>query len=156
MEEVLVRVEVSDRDVVKLRPLQGTEATSDAYPGKIFQGVVENIGSSANPVTKGFEIEARIANPNGELRSGMITTIRVLLEKRSCLVVPEEALIDDRNDQARVLLVSGGIAKSVAVELGSRIDRKVEVRRGLVEGDEVIIFGQDQISDGQPVTTYQK
>ena len=155
MEEVLVLVEVADRDVVRLRPLQVVEATSDAFPGRIFQGVVERVGSVANPVTRGFEVEARIGNPDGELRSGMITTIRIVLEKRRCLVVPARALLDDRESEARVLVVSDGTARSVMVGIGRRQDRDVEVLQGLVAGDEVVVYGHEQVRDGQPVTTYR-
>jgi membrane fusion protein (multidrug efflux system) len=155
-EEVLVVVEVADRDVVRLRPLQVVEATTDAYPGRVFQGVIERVGSVANPVTRSFEIEARIGNPEGELRSGMITTIRILLDKRRCLVVPAAALLDEREGEARVLLVSGGFARSVEIGIGSRQDRDVEVVQGLAEGDEVVVYGHDQVRDGQPVTTYRE
>ena len=156
MEEVLVVVEVADRDVVLLRSLQVVEATTDAYSGRIFQGVIERVGAVANPVTRSFEVEARIGNPEGELRSGMITTIRILLDKRRCLVVPAAALIDEREGEARVLLVSGGTARSVEVGIGSRQDRDVEVLHGLAEGDEVVVSGHDQLRDGQPITTYRE
>jgi membrane fusion protein (multidrug efflux system) len=156
MEEVLVVVEVPDRDVVRLRPLQVVEATTDAYPGRVFQGVIERVGSVANPVTRSFEIDARIGNHEGELRSGMITTIRILLDKRRCLVVPAAALLDEREGEARVLLVSGGTVRSVEVGIGSRQDRDVELVQGLAEGDEVVVNGHDQVRDGQPVETYRE
>jgi membrane fusion protein (multidrug efflux system) len=156
MEEVLVVVEVADRDVVRLRPLQVVEATTDAYPGRVFQGVIERVGNVANPVTRNFEIEARLGNPGGELRSGMITAIRILLDKRRCLVVPAAALLEERESEARVLLVSGGTARSVEIGIGSRQDRDVELLQGLAEGDEVVVYGHDQIRDGQPVTTYRQ
>jgi membrane fusion protein, multidrug efflux system len=156
MEEVLVVVEVADRDVVRLRPLQVVEATTDAYPGRVFQGVIERVGSVANPVTRSFEGEARIGNPKGEMRSGMITTIRILLDKRRCLVVPAAALLDEREGEARVLLVSGGTARSVEVGIGSRQDRDVELVQGLAEGDEVVVYGHDQVRDGQAVVTYRE
>jgi membrane fusion protein (multidrug efflux system) len=156
MEEVLVVVEVADRDVVQLRPLQVVEATTDAYPGRIFQGVIERVGKVANPVTRSFEVEARIGNPDGELRSGMITTIRILLDKRRCLVVPAAALLDEREGEARVLLVSGGTARSVEVVIGNRQDRNVELIQGLAEGDEVVVYGQDKVHEGQPVSTYRE
>jgi membrane fusion protein (multidrug efflux system) len=156
MEEVLVVVEVPDRDVVRLRPLQVVEATTDAYPGRVFQGVIERVGRVANPVTRGFEIEARIGNPEGEMRSGMIASIRILLDKRRCLVVPAAALLDEREGEARVLLVSGGTARSVEVGIGSRQDRDVELVQGLAEGDQVVVYGHDQVRDGQPVSTYRE
>jgi membrane fusion protein (multidrug efflux system) len=114
------------------------------------------VGSVANPVTRSFEVEARIGNPEGEMRSGMITTIRILLEKRRCLVVPAAALLDERESEARVLLVSGGTARSVEVGIGSRQDRDVELIRGLAEGDEVVVYGHDRVRDGQAVVTYRE
>jgi membrane fusion protein (multidrug efflux system) len=155
MEEVLAVVEVSDRDVVRLRPLQVVEATSDAFEGTIFSGVVDRVGSTANPVTRAFEIEARIANPEGELRSGMIISLRILLDKRSALVVPAESLLDESGDRARVVLVSDGRTRTVEVGVGRRSDRDVEVVSGLAEGDEVVLSGHSRIRDGQLVKTYR-
>lgn len=155
MTEVLVVVEVADRDVVRLRPLQVVEATSDAFPGRIFSGVVERVDSAANPVTRAFEVEARIANPDGELRSGMIISLRVLLEKRSALVVPTEALLDVSGETAKVLVVSNGVVRSTGVGVGLRSDREAELLSGLAEGDEVILAGHDRLRDGQRVTTYR-
>ncbi len=154
--QVLVVVEVSDREVVKLRPLQVVEATSDAFPDRIFQGVVDKVASTANPVSKGFEVEARVGNSDGSLRSGMITSIRVLHEKRSSLVVPAEALMAETDRRAQVFVVKEGMAHSVTILLGGRLDRDVEVTDGLQEGDEVIVFGQEQVEDGQAVQAYER
>lgn len=156
MAEVLVAVEVADRDVVRLRPLQVVEAISDAFPGRIFSGVVERVDSGANPVTRSFEVEARIANPEGELRSGMIISLRILLEKRSALVVPAEALLGDDGETARVLVVSNGTVRSAEVTVGRRSDRDVELLSGLAEGDEVVVSGHDRLHDGQAVKAYRE
>jgi membrane fusion protein (multidrug efflux system) len=153
-DEVLVSLELSDRDVVKLRPLQVVEATSDAFPGRVFQGVVERVGGTANPVTKGFEVEARIGNSEGSLRSGMILSLEILLDKRTCLVVPTTALLDEAGGEARVMVVVDGTARSAKVTLGGRKDRDVEVVHGLAEGDRVVVYGHEQLRDGQPVKTY--
>jgi membrane fusion protein (multidrug efflux system) len=155
MAEVLVAVEVADRDVVRLRPLQVVEASTDAFPGRIFSGVVERVDSAANPVTRAFEVEARIANPDGELRSGMIISLRILLEKRSALVIPTEALLDVSGETARVLAVSDGVIRSTDVSVGRRSDREVELLSGLAEDAEVVVAGQDRLRDGQRVKTYQ-
>ncbi len=156
MAEVLVAVDVADRDVVRLHPLQVVEAISDAFPGRIFSGVVERVNSAANPVTRSFEVEARIANPDGALRSGMIISLRILLEKRSALVVPAEALLGDDGETARVVVVSHGVARSTKVTVGRRSDRDVELLSGLAEGDEVVVSGHDRLRDGQAVKGYRE
>ncbi len=156
MEEVLVDLELSDRDIVKVQKGQPVEATTDAFPGRIFLGVLENIASSAQPVTRTFRVEARIGNQDGSLRSGMITSLRIVLEKSHGLVVPTEALLGRRGEDAEVFVVAGGIARKVPVRLGSALDREVEVVAGLAEGDEVIVYGKEQVRDGQPIGSYQK
>jgi membrane fusion protein (multidrug efflux system) len=154
MDEVLIELEVSDREIVKVRPLQTVEATTDAFPGRVFPGAVEHIGTAANPVTKGFKVEARIGNQDGHLRSGMIASVKVILEKRSGLVVPVEALRERHGDQAEVLVVTDGIAHRIRITLGQQTDREAEVLRGLDEGDEVIVYGHESVADGQPVKVY--
>jgi len=107
-------------------------------------------------VTRSFEVEARIANPDGELRSGMIISLLILLEKRSALVVPAEALLGDDGETARVVVVSNGVARSAEVTVGRRSDRDVELLSGLTEGDEVVVSGHDRLRDGQAVKAYRE
>jgi len=153
-EEVLVTVEVPDREIVKVKPKQVVEAVSDAFPDRAFHGVVEKVSTTANPVSKGFEVEARVANGDAQLRSGMIVTLRIFIDKRDCLVVPQEALTNESADGADVLVVRDGVAQRVQARVGARIDRDVEVLSGLSEGDEVVVFGHEQVRDGEPVKTY--
>jgi len=99
--------------------------------------------------------QARIGNPEGELRSGMIISLRILLEKRRTLVVPAEALLDESGGFARVVVVSNGAVRSAKISLGRRSDREVELLSGLAEGDEVVVSGQNRLRDGQRVKTYR-
>jgi membrane fusion protein (multidrug efflux system) len=156
MDEVIIELEVSDREIVKVRPLQTVEATTDAFPGRVFPGAVERVGATANPVTKGFKVEARIGNQEGHLRSGMIASVTIILEKRSGLVIPTEALLNRHGDTADVLVISSGAARKVAVSLGQQMDREVELLRGLEEGDEVIVYGHESVKEGQPVKIYRE
>jgi membrane fusion protein (multidrug efflux system) len=154
-EEVLVDVEVSDRDVVKVRAGQEVEASTDAFPGRTFHGQVERVGSTANPVTRSFNVQAKIANHEQELRSGMIASLRVVLTKKKALLAPVEA-VSGEGDAAKVFVVRQGVARRLPVRLGDRLDREVEVLSGLSEGDEVVIYGGDQLTDGQRCQGYRK
>ena len=156
MDEILVELELSDRDIVKIKKGQIVEASLDAFPGKTFQGVVDNIASAAHPVTRTFKVEARIGNQDGSLRSGMITSLRIILERSHGLVVPTEALMDRRDDEADVFVVAEGTARKVTIRLGGTFDREVEVVEGLTEGDLVVVYGKEQVSDGQPIDSYQR
>lgn len=154
-EEVLVDVEVSDRDVVKLHAGMEVEATTDAFPGRAFKGVVDRVGSTANPVTRSFAVQARIDNKGRELRSGMIASLRVVLSNKRALLAPQEGVTGE-GEAARVFVVKDGVAKRVAVKLGDRLDREVEILSGLSDGDEVVVYGGDRLTDGQAVQAFKK
>ncbi len=155
MEEVLVKVELADREFVGVQLGQPVEATTDAFPGRVFRGEVNRLGSAANPVTRNFEVEARLRNPDFSLRTGMIVWLRIIQGKEQGLVIPSEALVDESRDRAAVFVVRGGVAQRVGVRLGRRLDRTVQVLDGVSEGEEVVVYGHDQIRDGQAVRPYR-
>jgi membrane fusion protein (multidrug efflux system) len=154
-QEVLVDVDVSDRDVVKIHSGMDVEASTDAYPGRTFKGVVDRVGSTANPVSRSFTVQARIDNPKQELRSGMIATLRVVMAKKRALLVPLEG-VRGEGEAAKVFVVREGVAKLVSVRLGDRLDREVEVLSGLSEGDEVVVYGGERLADGQSIQTHRR
>jgi membrane fusion protein (multidrug efflux system) len=154
-EEVLVDVDVSDRDVVKLHSGMDVEASTDAYPGRTFKGSVDRVGSTANPVSRSFTVQARIDNPKQELRSGMIASLRVVMAKKRALLVPLEG-VRGEGETAKVFVVRDGVAHLVPVQLGDRLDREAEVLSGLTEGDQVVVSGADRLADGQAVQSYRR
>lgn len=156
LEQVLVKVDLADRDFVGVRLGQPVEATTDAFPGRVFRGEITRLGTAANPVTRTFEVEARLLNNDFSLRSGMIVWLRVIQGKTEGLIVPEDALIDPHDGRGELFVVRDGTARRLEVRLGHQVDRSVQVLDGLSEGDEVVVFGQDGLKDAQSVRTYQK
>lgn len=156
LEKVLVQVDLADRDFVGVRLGQAVEATTDAFPGRVFRGEITRLGTAANPVTRTFEVEASLLNTDFALRSGMIVWLRIIQGKAAGLLVPEDALVEQKEGRGQLFVVRGGVARRLEVRLGHQRDRQVQVLDGLSEGDEVVVFGQDGLLDGQSVETYQK
>lgn len=155
MQDVLVVLEVSDREIVKVEPGQAVEAAIDAFPDRVFRGVVDSAATAANPQTRTFKVEARIDNSDGSLRSGMIAALRILVEESRALVIPVEALLDPEETEAAVFVVAGELARRRSIVLGERWDREVEVLSGLTSGDAVITSGKERVSDGEAVRVYR-
>lgn len=156
LEKVLVKVDLADRDFVGVRLGQPVEATTDAFPGRVFRGEITRLGSAANPVTRTFEVEASLLNTDFSLRSGMIVWLRIIQGKAKGLVVPKDALIEQTEGRGELFVVRGGVARLLEVRLGHQRDRWIQVFDGVSEGDEVVVFGQDGLADGQSVETYRK
>jgi membrane fusion protein (multidrug efflux system) len=156
MQEMLLEGDVSDRDVVRIQPGHAVEVRTDAFPGRVFAGVIDSVAAAANPITRTFKVSGRVRNSDGSLRSGMIASMRILLDDVAGLVIPKEALIEPSGDTGTVLVVDEGVARRVTVSIGRRTDQELEVLDGLRDGQEVVVYGQDRVRDGATVKVYQE
>ena len=130
------------------------EAKADAFGERSFTGEVTGIDSRVDPVTRSVTVRAVIPNKDGVLKSGILMMVEILKNRRQAVVVPEQAVIA-RKRETRVFVVDtkneGPKAQSRLVELGTRLDGKVEVVSGLDAGELVVIDGTLRVRDGQAV-----
>jgi HlyD family secretion protein len=75
----------------------------------------------------------------------------VVWEADDVLKVPVGALFRSRGAWA-VFALRGGRARLTPVEIGPGNGRETEIRRGLAEGDDVIVHASDKVDDGVAVT----
>jgi HlyD family secretion protein len=75
----------------------------------------------------------------------------VIWETERALKVPVSALFR-QGDRSAAYVLRGGKAVLVPVEAGQSSGREVQVLKGLAEGDEVILYPGDRVTDGQRVT----
>ncbi|HEX4933604.1 MAG TPA: efflux RND transporter periplasmic adaptor subunit, partial [Gemmatimonadaceae bacterium] len=88
------------------------------------------------------------ANAPASLGDGYRVDARiVLVERPSVIAVPPGALVRNGSDWA-AFVVEGKRASLRRLQIGAMGDAAVEVRSGLREGDEVIIFPSDKTRDG--------
>lgn len=129
---------------------QSVAARSVAFPGEVFQGVVDSIDARVDPVTRTVTVRARLANPDGRLRPGMFMT--VLLEKnpREALVVPEIALVPE-GDSKFVFVTDGDSVLRREVEVGTRLPGLVEIVSGLEAGEEIVVEGTQSLRHGSTI-----
>lgn len=144
-------VGIPENDIAFFR--QGSEAAVevDAYPGKVFPGRVHFLAPAATGANRTFPAEVEVTDRQAELRPGMIA--RVALVKRrfaNAVVVPRDALID--RDQGLVALVlEGETARVRRIVVGPSEKDRVVVLEGLAAGDLLIVSGQRDLVEGQPV-----
>ena len=127
------------------------EGSTIAYPGRVFEGKVQVLGSRVDPVTRSVQVRAEIDNVDGELRPGMLLTVGMMLNEREVMVIPEQALIPSAGSQYVFVVDEENIARRVEVSLGSRRPGIVEITEGLVPGQRIITEGVAQVRPNQPV-----
>lgn len=135
----------------QLEPGQTVKANSIVYRGRDFEGVVRNVGSRIDEVTRSVQVRAEIDNSDRVLRPGMLLTVGLTLNERNTVVIPEAALVPSQGRQYVFVVDEENIARRVEVELGRRRPGLVEIVSGVVPGQRVVTQGIAQVRPGQPV-----
>ncbi len=146
--KILALIEVSESDVVEIKPGNAASVQLDAIPNQKFKGVVKRTGlmpqtqlvGSEKAVT--FEVEIELADTSSLLRPGMTCHAEIETNKKdSALIVPISAVgrrkIENEEKDA-VFVIEKDRAKLVPVKVGISGETTVEILEGLKEGAVVI------------------
>lgn len=128
----------------KLRPGQAARIRVSALPDRIFMAVLKNLGAYADEESGTVDAVFHVENPDQLLRPGMRAEFSIITRKREDVMsVPREALQGDPG--GRHVYVADYELKhafvKVAVQTGEQNDSRVEIVRGLLPGDEVVVRG---------------
>jgi membrane fusion protein (multidrug efflux system) len=130
---------------------QSVKMTVDAYPGRVFPGVVYAIDPQVDVNGRSLRIRARLPNPDMALRPGLFARVIIKgLEEREVVRVPEAAVVP-QGDAMLVYTIVGGKAKENKVKVGRRRAGEVEILEGIEDGMQVVVSGQMRLRDGTPV-----
>lgn len=135
----------------QLQPGLTVKANSIVYRGRDFEGLVQNVGSRIDEVTRSVQVRAEIDNSDRVLRPGMLLTVGLSLNERDTVVVPEAALVPSQGRQYVFVVDEENIARRVEVEIGRRRPGLAEIVSGVVPGQRVVTQGIAQVRPGQPV-----
>lgn len=129
-------------------------ARATSYGDQIFSGQVSGIDSRIDPTTRSIVVRALLPNPDRLLKPGLLMRVELLKNRRNVLVIPEEALIPTGQIN-HVLVVDQAAIPPIAtrreVTIGARRPGEVEIVRGLVPGEFVVIHGTLRARPGQEV-----
>lgn len=142
LDTMLVNAEVSEADVVYLKP--GRKATFSVLgaPDKTFSGVITDILPKPQKINDAIFYYARfeVPNPQHVLKLDMTAQVTIALENReNVLKIPLAALgkeISPTEYEVQVLV--NGQPETRQVTLGTRNDVEAEVTKGLAEHEKVV------------------
>ena len=135
--------EVPESQISLLRPGAQVEARSPGAPGTVFKGKVEAILPEVAPATRTLKARVQLANPGGSLSPGMLVTMQFMdMRSTPVLLVPTEAVIATGQRNVVMLAEEGGRYRPVNVETGIESGGQIEVKKGLVAGQRVVVSSQ--------------
>jgi HlyD family secretion protein len=143
--EVYVKGKVDEADISKVYLGQSARIVVESLKEKKFEGKVTKIsplGVEKDNVTT-FEVRVSIHNPSWELKANMSANAEIILEeKKGVLLIPEAAVIYDKDRKASLEIPDPKAEKGrrkVSAKLGISNGVKTELLEGVKEGDQVIL-----------------
>jgi membrane fusion protein, multidrug efflux system len=142
---------ISEKDAASIKIGQEVSFRVDSYPTKQFKGKVSLLYPNVEEKTRTMQAEALVPNSDHLLKPGFFARVTIytgaLLE---AVVAPLTALIYD-NSTISVFVVEGNIAHARTVKTGGKYGENVEIVEGLKEKEQVVVVGQNNLSEGVKV-----
>lgn len=118
---------------------------------RVFEGAVAVIEPAIDATTRSLLVRGVCSEPRGLLPGGFAEVTLVLDGEASGFMVPSQALVPSPRGQA-VYVIAEGKARLQTVEIGIRTDDRVQVLRGLNEGEAVAVTNLPRIRPGVAVS----
>lgn len=142
---------ISEKDVAGLKIGQEVTFSVDAFPGKPFKGKVSLLYPNVEERTRTLQAEAMVPNANRMLKPGYFARVQIFTQAtRDAVVIPITALLYD-NAIVRIFVVNDNKAQERIIKTGNKYGEFVEVVDGLKEKEQVVVVGQNNLSEGVKV-----
>ena len=168
---------VAESDIAKVANTQPAEIRINAYPGEVFEGIVERIALQRSLDRDGsgfFKTEVQIMLEGRRIYSGLAANVDIEIARHEGLVVPSQAVVDMKVDDLSaaaassplvdrkrrtvpvIFVIKDGKAICTPVKIGSSSLVETIVAEGINPDDHVIVGPYkaiEKLEDGDPVRT---
>jgi membrane fusion protein, copper/silver efflux system len=138
LSRVWVMADLYELDFGKVKAGDRAVFTVDALPGRSREGSIEFVYPTVSAETRTLKVRLSLDNRDGALRPGMYGRVSIAGRGGQALVVPDEAVINTGAHQYVFLARTGGHFEPRMVWTGARDRDRVQVLKGLAEGDTVV------------------
>ncbi len=146
-----LRMSIPDAALASLATGRSATVTVDTLPDAVFPGTVLRIAPSADARAKKIDVDLRVENPGGALKSGMFARVQFPLASSSGVILPAGAVLS-RYGRDLVFVLEQDRAVERFVTIDARTDAAVAIAEGITEGEIVLTEGHHYLRDNDPVT----
>lgn len=137
---VWVIADIPEQDIAKVKTGAKARVTATAYPAEVFEGRVTYVYPTLKAETRSVPVRVELSNAGQRLKPSMFAQVELGASTQApVLTVPDSAVIDSGARRVVLIQVGEGRFEPREVELGDRADNFVEVRKGVREGEAVVV-----------------
>ena len=143
-----VSAEVDEEDISLVAPGQKVVISADAFPGQVFEGIVQSITPKGDPIARSYRVRLTLPEQT-PLMIGMTTEANIITrEDKNALLAPVSAIRDNK-----VWLVEGDTVRVVPVTTGTRSREAIQITDGLSKDSTILLNADETLADGTKVRT---
>lgn len=147
---IVIEADVPERLVKKVKRGDPVTVRIEAMD-ESFKGNVYVVMPMADHLARTFRLRVKVLNPDFRILNGMAAVLQIAGRHfEQVVVVPQEAVIEDEGWRS-VFVEKDGVAIKKKVELGPATGSRVMISSGLGAGERMVVLGQRELVDGQPV-----
>ncbi len=154
IDQVKVKISVPEEEIAKIRMGQRVMFRVASLGNATFFGKVSEKSIAADPISRSYTVKAMVPNAGHRLLPGMVCDVYTSIDPQTeALSLPANLIQIDIDNRPFVWTVADGKARKVKVVLGENVGENVIIKAGIQQGDQVIVAGQQKVSQGQKVKT---
>lgn len=149
IDRVKVKISVPETDVEQIKKGETMLVRCDATGNGPFYGKVVERGVDADPLSRTYEVRLLVDTPRHQLLPGMVCDVYSRFTRgETSVFVPAEVVQLNPDNRMFVWVVSNGRAAKRFIHFVADTSQGVRVNGGLEPGDELIVEGQQMVSEG--------
>jgi multidrug efflux pump subunit AcrA (membrane-fusion protein)/nitrogen fixation protein FixH len=135
---VWVYANVFQEAVGRLKPGDPAKVTVDAYPGREFNGKIDQILPQVDMATRTVRVRLIFHNPGLVLKPGMYVNVEIATRLGRQLIIPASAVLQSGTRTIAFIDHGQGSLEPREIQIGPQIDDSIVVLKGLKPGDRIV------------------
>ena len=140
LDKVWILADLADADAALVRPGQKATVTLPGHRGTL-EAVVSQVPPQFDAASSTLKVRLLVDNPGALLRPDMYVDVDLAIERPAALTVPVDAVVDGGLRKTVFVEQGDGIFEPRRVETGFHLGDRVEIVKGLSEGDRIVVSG---------------
>lgn len=139
LSHVWIVCDVYENDLANVHMGEAAEIRLNAYPDRVFRGVIDNIGSVLDPNIRAAKVRLEVENAGGLMRLGMFVTATFHGQKREVRALVPASAVLHLHDRDWVYTPTGANTfRRIGVVGGAMVPQNMQEVTGIRPGDKVV------------------
>jgi membrane fusion protein, multidrug efflux system len=148
---IYMDVQLPEKYISVIKSGQVVKITNYTIPKDTLIGNITQLSPAIDADTRTFKGNISINNPNLLLRPGMFVKADIVISRKDSVVVIPKSIILSRQRGKTIFVIDRGIAVERIIDTGLENITDVEVTRGLIKNERVVISGFETLSNRSKV-----